>query len=66
MERCTTCIKCLFLRYGKRTKAYQLICLEMKKIIKNMHMVFFEHKTLLDDCFSGGINKATALKIDVP
>ena len=37
-------VKGLFLGYCEGTKAYQLICLETKKIIKSLDVVFFEKK----------------------
>ena len=50
-------LKCLFLGYCEGTKAYRLICLETKKIIKSPDVVFFEDKTHLEDCPSGSIDE---------
>ena len=56
MERCTTRtssdandVKCLFLGYCEGIKAYRLICLETKKIIKNPDVMYFKDKTHLED-----------------
>ena len=57
--------KCLFLGYCEGTKAYGLICLETKKIIKSSDMVFFEDKSYLEDCPTGNIDKAPAVKVDI-
>lgn len=37
-------IKCLFLGYCVGTRAYRLMCLKTKKIIKNCDMTFIEEK----------------------
>jgi hypothetical protein len=58
-------VKCLFLGYCEGTKAYRLICLETKKIIKSLDVVFFEDKTHLEDCPSGSIDEAPAIKVDI-
>ena len=46
-------IKCLMLGYCEGTKAYRLICLDSKKIIKSPHVTFFEDKKALEECPSG-------------
>src|SRR5450631_1333284 len=58
-------VKCLFLGYCEGTKAYRLICLETKKIIKSPDVVFFEDKTHLEDCPSGSIDETPAVKVDI-
>ena len=58
-------VKCLFFRYCKGTKAYRLIWLETKKIIKSPDVMFFEDKMHLEDCSSGSIDKALAVKVDI-
>src|ERR1700737_5511716 len=58
-------VKCLFLGYCEGTKAYRLICLETKKIIKSPDVVFVEDKTHLEDCPSGSIDEAPAVKVDI-
>ena len=58
-------VKCLFLGYCKGTKAYWLICLEKKKIIKKPDVVFFEDKSHLEDCPSGRIAEVPAVKVDI-
>jgi hypothetical protein len=45
--------KCLMLGYCEGTKAYRLICLETKKIIKSPDVTFFEDKKALEECPSG-------------
>jgi len=58
-------VKCLFLGYCEGTKAYRLICLETKKIIKSPDVVFFENKMHLEDCPSGRVEKQSAVKVDI-
>ena len=58
-------VKCLFLGYCEGTKAYRLICLETKKIIKSPDVVFFKDKTHLEDCPSGSIDKTSVAKVDI-
>jgi hypothetical protein len=58
-------VKCLFLGYCEGTKAYRLICLETKKIIKSPDVVFFEDKTHLEDCPSGSVDVEPAVKVDI-
>ena len=58
-------VKCLFLGYCEGTKAYRLICLETKEIIKSPDVVFFEDKTHLEDCPSGSIDVEPAVKVDI-
>ena len=58
-------LKRLFLGYCEGPKAYQSICLKMKKIIKSLDMVFFEDKTHLEDCPSGRVEKPPVVKIDI-
>lgn len=38
-------MKCIFLGYCKGTKAYRLMCIETKKIIKYRDIMFIEDKT---------------------
>jgi hypothetical protein len=58
-------VKCLFLGYCEGTKAYRLICLETKKIIKSSDMVFFKDKTHLEDCPSGRVEEQSAVNVDI-
>ena len=46
-------IKCLMLRYCEGTRAYRLMCLETKKIIKSPDVTFFEDMEDLEKCPSG-------------
>ena len=50
MKLDTKGIKCLNLGYCEGIKAYRLICLEMKKIIKSPDVVFFKDKTHTENC----------------
>ena len=45
--------KCLMLGYCEGTKAYRLICVESKKIIKSPDVTFFEDKRALEESPSG-------------
>lgn len=55
--------KCLMLGYCEGTKAYRLICLDTKKIIKSPDVTFFEDKTVLEECPSGS-NISPAIIMD--
>ena len=44
---------------------YRLICMEMKKIIKSLGVVFFEDKTHLEDCPSGKLIEYPRVKVDI-
>ena len=46
-------IKCLMLGYCDGTRAYRLMCLETKKIIKSPDVTFFEDMEDLEKCPSG-------------
>ena len=46
-------IKCLMLGYCEGTRAYRLMCLETKKIIKSPDVTFFEDMEDLEKCPSG-------------
>ena len=46
-------IKCLMLWYCEGTRAYRLMCLETKKIIKSPDVTFFEDMEDLEKCPSG-------------
>ena len=46
-------IKCLMLGYCECTRAYKLMCLETKKIIKSPDVTFFEDMEDLEKCPSG-------------
>lgn len=37
--------RCIFLGYCKGTKAYRLLCLDTKKIIKSCNVEFLNHKS---------------------
>ena len=39
--------KCLFLGYCEGTKAYRLMCLQTKQIIKNKDVVFIKDSTIV-------------------
>ena len=58
-------VKCMFFGYFEGTKVYRLICLEMKKIIKNQVMMFFEVKIHLEDCPNGRIEETLVVKVDI-
>ena len=58
-------IRCLFLGYSKGTEVYWLICLETKKIVKSLDIVFFEDKTYLEDCSNGRFNRAPTVSVDI-
>ena len=46
-------INCLMLGYCEGTRAYRLMCLETKKIIKSRDVTFFEDMEDLEKCASG-------------
>ena len=58
-------VKYLFLGYCECMKAYRLIFLEMKKIIKRPDVVFSKDKTHLEDCPNGRTGKTPAVKVDI-
>jgi hypothetical protein len=57
-------IKCLFLGYCEGTKAYRLICMTTKKIIKSPDVEFFEAKESLKERPSGSDDEGPALEVD--
>src|SRR5579875_408018 len=62
--------KCLFLGYCEGTKAYRLMCLETKKIIKCRDVVFAEDATCDDANVemhpSGSLEPPTMILVDAP
>ena len=51
--------------YWEGTKAYWFICLETRKIIKTLDVVFFEDITHLKDCANMRVDEAPAVKVDI-
>lgn len=56
-------IKCVFLGYCEGTKAYRLICMATKKIIRSPHVEFMEDKEPLKEGPSGS-DEGPALEVD--
>ena len=59
-------VKCLMLGHCEGTRAYRLMCLETKKIIKSPNVTYFEDMEDLEKCPSGRIEGSDHMVYSFP